>query len=235
MIKIAIVDDEQGILDSIHEKLENVLSGLKVDFVIKKFINSKTAMKTIKENNFDVVLLDIDMPEINGMELAEKLRAQMENLEIIFITNKESMVYDAIKFVPFRFIRKAKFNDEIEEALSNLIEKLEINKSIFTFSTLNGKKSIPAVKIWYIEVTSHKLNIYLENEPFIANGNLKDIEELFHSYGFIKIHQSYIANYRYINMIKRKEVMLDNGKLLPLSRSRYEQVKLEYMRFLRKG
>ncbi len=82
-------------------------------------------------------------------------------------------------------------------------------------------------------MTSHKLNIHLENESFIANGNLKDIEELFHSYGFIKIHQSYIANYRYINLIKRTEVMLDDGKSLPLSRSRIEQVKLEYMRFIR--
>ena len=67
----------------------------------------------------------------------------------------------------------------------------------------------------------------------MTNGNLKDIEELFYTYGFIKIHQSFLVNFRFINYIKRNEVILDDGKMLPLSRSRYEQTKFEYMRLSR--
>lgn len=81
----------------------------------------------------------------------------------------------------------------------------------------------------YVEVNSHKLNIHEKDNLTIANGNLKDVEEQMHTYGFIKTHQSYLVNFRYINFINHREVLLDNGESIPLSRGRYEQVKKEYM------
>ena len=63
----------------------------------------------------------------------------------------------------------------------------------------------------------------------IANGNLKDVEDQLCAYGFIKTHQSFLVNFRYINFIKHSEIILDNGTSIPLSRGRYEQVKKEYM------
>ena len=173
------------------------------------------------------------MPDVSGMTIAKKIRMQEENLEIVFITNKDELVYDAIKVVPFRFIRKSRFDEEIQEALHEFIAKSNSRKSFYTFLTSNGEKTVQTVHIRYIEVSSHKLSIHLLNESFVTNGNLKDIEELFYTYGFIKIHQSFLVNFRFINYIKRNEVILDDGKMLPLSRSRYEQTKFEYMRLSR--
>lgn len=233
MIKIAIVDDEQIILKSIHKKIEKILHDLNAEFEIQDFTSGKTALKEITEKVFDIIFLDIDMPDISGMTIAKKIRMQEENLEIVFITNKDELVYDAIKVVPFRFIRKSRFDEEIQEALHEFIAKSNSRKSFYTFLTSNGEKTVQTVHIRYIEVSSHKLSIHLLNESFVTNGNLKDIEELFYTYGFIKIHQSFLVNFRFINYIKRNEVILDNGKTLPLSRSRYEQTKFEYMRLSR--
>lgn len=233
MIRIAIVDDEQIILNSIRKKIEKILYDLNAEYEIQDFTSGKTALKEITEKGFDIVFLDIDMPDVSGMTIAKKIRMQEENVEIVFITNKDELVYDAIKVLPFRFIRKSRFDEEIQEALHKFVAKLNNIKPIHIFSTSNGEKAVQPVRIRYIEVSSHKLSIHLLNESFITSGNLKDIEEQFYTYGFIKIHQSYLANFRFINYIKRNEVILDNGIVLPLSRSRYEKTKFEYMRLSR--
>lgn len=233
MIRIAVVDDEKIILNSIHKKIEKILYDLNAEFEIQDFTNGKTALKEITEKGFDVVFLDIDMPDVSGMTVARNIRMQEENIEIVFITNKDELVYEAIKVLPFRFIRKSRFDEEIPEALEEFITKLNNRKTVYVFSTSNGEKTVQPVRIRYIEVSSHKLSIYLPNESFITNGNLKDIEELFYNYGFIKIHQSFLVNFRFINYIKHNEVILDNGITLPLSRGRYEKTKFEYMRLSR--
>lgn len=233
MIRIAIVDDEKIILNSIHKKIEKILYDLNTESEIQDFTSGKTALKEITKMNFDIVFLDIDMPDVSGMEIAKKIRIQDEKLEIVFITNKDELVYDTIKFSPFRFIRKSRLDEEIQETLHEFIAKLNNRKAVYVFSTSNGEKTVQPVRIRYIEVSSHKLSIHLPNESFVTNGNLKDIEELFYTYGFIKIHHSFLVNFRFVNYIKRNEVILDNGMTLPLSRSRCEKTKFEYMRLSR--
>ena len=132
MIRIAVVDDEQIILNSIHKKIERILYDLNAEFEIQDFTSGKTALKEITEKVFDIIFLDIDMPDISGMTIAKKIRMQ-ENLEIVFITNKDELVYDAIKVVPFRFIRKSRFDEEIQEALHEFIAKSNSRKSFYTF------------------------------------------------------------------------------------------------------
>ena len=140
MIRIAIVDDEQIILNSIHKKIQDILNELNIEFEIQDFTSGKTALKEITEKVFDIIFLDIDMPDVSGMTIAKKIRIQEENLEIVFITNKDELVYDAIKVVPFRFIRKSRFDEEIQEALHEFIAKSNSRKSFYTFLHRMEKK-----------------------------------------------------------------------------------------------
>lgn len=233
MIRIAIVDDEKIILRSIHKKIETLFCEAEAKFEIYDYTDAVAALKEIEKSSFDILFLDIDMPQISGMEIAKKIRVHQENIDIVFITNKEELVYDAIKFTPFRFIRKYRFENEIEEAVSEFINKFGKNNYMYMFSTPQGKKGVLVTQIKYIEVMSHKLNVHGINESFIANGNLKDIEDMFYDYGFFRIHQGYLVNYRFINLIKHKEVVLDNRTILPISRGKYEKIKFDYMRFSR--
>ena len=235
MIRIAIVDDEEIILKSIRKKTEDLLNELKVDFEIYDYTDGTILLKEFKNVRFDIVFLDIEMPGISGLEIAQRIRDEEENVDIIFITNKDDLVYDSIKFAPFRFIRKFRFETEISEALNKYICKYDKNNLMYVFSTLYGKKQVPVMQIKYIEVKSHKLHIHKINEIFTVSGNLNDIEEIFNQYGFMKIHQSYLVNYRFIKLIKRTSVILDDGTELPLSSGRFEQIQICYMRLSREN
>ena len=233
MIRIAVVDDEPIISKMIFDIISSILNNHKVQYKILVFDQGTELIDSFAQYEYELVLLDIDMPCMNGIETAKKIRSFNESTIIIFVTNKDEMVYEAIKFVPFRFIRKSRFDLEINEAIESFLRNIIRKNEVMIFSTENGKKMISVSDIIYVEVKSHKLTIHTKNEMIEANGNLKDVEDQGRKHGFIRIHQSYLVNFRFITIVNYKGVQLDNGELLPLGRGRYENVKLELMRFSR--
>ncbi|MCM1508376.1 MAG: LytTR family DNA-binding domain-containing protein [Ruminococcus flavefaciens] len=233
MIRIGIVDDEKIILDSICETVDNILMKYNVEYKICKFTDGKSLIREYLKHNFDLILLDIDMPNITGIDVARKLRSHDDTVGIIFVTNKDDLVYESIKYGPFRFIKKSQFDIEISEAIEKYLQKRAKRKESIIFSTENGKKAIIVSNIEYIEVRSHKLTVHTKSGILEANGNLKDIELNVAQYGFIRIHQSYLVNFKFIDVIRQNSVVLDNGNSLPLSRRRYNDVKKALMRFSR--
>lgn len=233
MIRIAIVDDEPLIIDMISEKVSDILNTHKIELEIITFTEGKSLIKSFEQHGFNLIILDIDMPDITGIDVAKKIRSYSESTTIIFVTNKDEMVYEAIKFVPFRFIRKTNYEAEIYEAIESFLEKYTRKKEVLMFSTENGKKTLPVSNIIFIEVDSHKLTVHTKSGLLKANGTLKDIELQGRDYGFIRIHQSYLVNFRFINVINHKGVKLDSGEILPLGRGKYDNVKMELMRFSR--
>lgn len=233
MIRIAIVDDEKIILDSISEKIADILNQHKVKYELYNFTDGRSLIKSYLEQSFDLVFLDIDMPNVTGIDIAKKLRTHDDSLEIVFVTNKDELVYESIKYAPFRFIRKSEFDNDINEAIDKYLKKRTKKKQSIIFSTENGKKAITISDIEYIEVRSHKLTVHTKSGILEANGNLKDIELSVAQYGFIRIHQSYLVNFRFIDVIKQNCVVLDSGHQLSLSSRRYNEVKKALMRFSR--
>ncbi len=233
MLHIAVCDDDKIILDSIGDTIANTMKEYETDFTIMKFVDGKSLIKSYSEQRFDIIFLDIDMPDVTGIDIAKKLRNYSNEVEIIFVTNKDEMVYETIKYSPFRFIRKSRFESEINEAIENYLEKQsKHNYSVF-FATEDGKKAVAVNDIVYIEVKSHKLTVHTTLHVVEANGNLKNVESEISEYGFIRIHQSYLVNFRFIDVVRQKSVVLDNEEILPLGRGRYEDVKMSLMRFSR--
>ncbi len=233
MIEIAIVDDEEIFVKLIQKKVLEVLGHLHVESKIYTFTDSVEMLQESTKHHFNLLFLDIDMPNITGLDIARKLRMKNIETEVIFVTNKDELVYDTFKYDPFRFIRKSRFDSEIEEALQSFVKKVNHEKvSIFLF-TENGKKPVKVLDIMYIEVQSHKLTVHMSNSIISANGNLNEVESKIRKYGFIRIHKSYLVNYRAISFIHQKEVIIDDGTALPLSRRKFEYTQNELMRLSR--
>lgn len=233
MIEIAIVDDEEIFVKLIQKKVLEVLGHLHVESKIFTFTDSVEMLHESTRHHFNLLFLDIDMPNITGLDIARKLRMKNIETEVIFVTNKDELVYDTFKYGPFRFIRKSRFDSEMEEAIQNFVKKVNHQKISIFLSTENGKKPVKVLDILYIEVQSHKLTVHMSNSIISANGNLNDIESEIMSYGFIRIHKSYLVNYRAISFIHQKEIILDDGTSLPLSRRKFEYTQNEMMRFSR--
>lgn len=233
MTIISIVDDEEIILQGIRKKITKILKDKKCEFEIFTFSDGISLLQFCQFHKIDLLFLDIDMPGINGMDVAQKIRNHNDTVEIVFITNQDEMVYEAIKYTPFRFIRKTKFDLEIQETIDCYFEKINLSHNQILFSTEYGKRAEFILEIIYIEVRSHKLTVHTKNTEFEANGNLNSIAPELIRDGFIRIHQSYLVNFRYIDFIRQKWVILDDGTQLPLSRSKAEDARKKLMQFSR--
>lgn len=130
MIRIAVVDDEAVILKRICRIINENLTDEKTVYT---FNSSVDFFSNINNLNYDLVFLDIEIPEISGFQLAESIRATLPNSTIIFVSNMEHLVFESFKFQPFRFVKKESMEKDMKEAIQAYKEKSNKLNEFFCF------------------------------------------------------------------------------------------------------
>ena len=121
-MRIAVCDDNKVTLDFLCEEIGREFSKTKADFSLDVFENGADFLSQHEKTPFDIVFLDIDMPTINGFEIAERINKNNSSL-IVFVTSHDELVYSSFKFQPFRFIRKNHITAELPETVKASAEK----------------------------------------------------------------------------------------------------------------
>lgn len=172
----------------------------------------------------DCILLDIDMPVVNGFEIAGKINDEYPNTYIVFLSSHSELVFDSFKFKPFDFIRKSKYKSETKNVINRLMSDIKKNKKEITV-TLHGKTMIISQNdIYYIESIHNTLYLYGKNGEIIHyTCTLKQIEqELGNS--FVRVHSGYIIDLKYVSSVSKTNAVMKNGSVIPISRSRADTV-----------
>ncbi len=170
--------------------------------------------------DYDLYFLDIEMGEINGLELAEKLRASFKEKEIIFISFYETYVFQSFRVKPFAFIRKNELKTDLYITLSFMQERL-FEKHIqvdIPISKKNVLKVEPADLI-YCQSEGHYVQfVFKSKENEVCRIKLNQVENILEDYGFIRVHVSYLINEDYIDTIRGTEIKLLSGQVISISR-----------------
>lgn len=140
MIRAAICDDEPTTLDYLHEHISREFRRQGAEIQIDKFTSGRNFLNAHKAELFDVIFLDIDMPEISGFEIAEQINNISEAL-IVFVTLHDELVFSSLKFRPFRFIRKPYLENELPETPESITFEMTRRNSgnKFSFQTRSGE------------------------------------------------------------------------------------------------
>ncbi len=233
MIRAAICDDENIMLDYLYEQISKEFEKQNADVHIDKFTSGNDFLSSHKSKPYDVVFLDIDMPEISGFDVAEKIS---EKALIIFVTTHDELVYSSLKFQPFRFLRKTHLDNELSETLSAVIEyiaKRSAERKI-EFQTKDRKIYLLADVIEYIEVYGHWLRVVVtDGEPIECYGSLSDFEKILAPIGFVRTYKSYLVNLKYVYSMEKTKVVMDNKTEVPLSRYKAVEIKEKFKEYLR--
>lgn len=224
-LKIAICDDEQIILDDLSKRLSYEFKKYDIEVSITCYTKGEALLEDLESINYDAMFLDIVMPFVSGIEIAEYMRLQNPYTNIVFITNRDDLVFSSIKVKPFRFIRKLYMEEEIPEAVEALRYKVWKDNQYYVISFNNKRESIRIIDILYIESVKHDIYIYTNINNYRIKSNLSKIEEELEIHGFIRTHSGYLVNYRYIYSIDRTKIILVNKETIPVSRYRFEKVK----------
>ena len=237
-MKIAVVDDERILLTKLGSLIEQYI---KREKVIDYFNQSIDFFNCVEKFSYDVVFLDIDMPEINGFVIAGDLKSINPNMTIIFVSNLENLVIDSIRYRPLAFIRKSQMEQDLINNLDLLQNSLQETDIVF-YVEINGvSTAISLNDIIYFETVNHDLyvqtmyNSYRKKRNRNNELNLKLLYEQYKAEGFILVSRNYLVNYRFIDVITRDNIILKNKNKIKTSYRNVSDIKRIYQQFLMTG
>lgn len=231
MIQIAICDDDRIFLTKLELLINKYFTEQAVEFHTTAFNNGTDLLS--EKTEYNAVFLDIDMPNIGGFEIAEKLSS---DVLIVFVTAHDELVYSSLKFRPFRFIRKGHLENELPEVLTDLNKEIKKNNADkkFMVQTKSGEAVLNIDDIEYIEIYGHQIRIIVTaGDPLECYGSLSMLEKQLTDLDFVRTHKSYLVNCKYIFSIEKNRVILDNKAEIPLSRQKADIVKSKFKNHLR--
>ncbi|MGB8452053.1 MAG: LytTR family DNA-binding domain-containing protein [Anaerocolumna sp.] len=234
MTNIAICDDQKYELDIIVSILDEWGNRTKNYIHKEVFLDGMTLINhcVITENQIDIVLLDIQMDQMNGIEVANKIREINENVIIIFVTNYLDSVFEGYKVRAFRYIMKDKMNNELLLAIEDALKELEDDQKYFKYMAKGKAMKIFYSNILYFESKARVIDIHTVNNIEIFYGKINAIEKILKE-NFLRCHQSYIVNLKYIAGVEGNYLLLTTGEKIPISESRKSEVKKAFLWFSR--
>ena len=239
MLKIALLDDDKTALLISKGAIESFFQEKNIAISLDAFSSPVNFLAMAKEENYRLVFLDSDMPELNGLEVGKQLKEFNPQTDIIYLSQREDLVFDTLVLHPFGFIRKSKiiqdFANVLELFVNTALSSQSENKKI-TFSTKTETMSADIDSIMYIEGNRNYQTFYLKDgSHFDARVLMGDLEDKLKDQGFIRIHKGYLVNYLFIRQIGNNEVSLTNNKTLPMSNKRKDEIMEKYLSITRKN
>lgn len=238
MMYAAICDDNKPMLDFLNGKIGEILSENKTPCEISTFLSGTDFLESHKNKPFDVVFLDIKMPDIDGFGVAKQVRDISKDTYIIFITTESSLVYDSFDYQPFYFIPKGKpeiLNAKLKSVIGKLIEQIGENYTLCLELPHGEKKYIDTNTIIYIGSESNYLEIVCQTETIYIRRKLNDMMNELPPKTFARIHNRFAVNMRYVGRIdnsKCKAILFDETEL-DISRAYKTDFVEKYNIFLR--
>ena len=229
-MKIGILDDNQSVIGIIRSAVENILQSNKIEGQIYTYTSYKDMNKGFESSPFDLVFLDINMPDCDGINYAVSVKNNHPNTDIAFISSKEERVFDSFKVNPIGFVRKSNFLLDISEILNRYLNKKRIKKHEEALFVSNGAKvSVNLSEVSYIEGQGVNQTLHFYNNtknPIQISSKMEILENDLESMGFIRIHKGYIVNFIFIKSIEKNNILLlKDGIILPVSRRKSAEVK----------
>lgn len=231
MYRIAVCEDEKSFLKTNSELAKQALNELHIDGSVTEFDNADDLLSAFEHEvkAFDLLLLDILMDDVNGIDMAKKLRKRGITADIAFITSSDEFLRDGYSVQPINYLFKPVKYADIVEVIKTSRRKIEVHT--VTFKQGNSALVLEISDIIYIEVYDHKLKIHLTYGEKIIACSLNNALEILPSEMFARCHNSYAVNLSYVTELTRGSVFI-RGQSIPVSRSYYDNMKIALVNYL---
>lgn len=234
MIKIAIVEDEIKNMKQIQLFLQQIQQQKKTLCTVKTFMDGSEFVSQL-EQQWDLILLDIEMPDLNGLETAKKIREVNQDTKIVFVTHMDEYAVEGYIYNASNYILKPLNEQEFFMKVGKIIEQIkQTSQDNIYLSNRDEMLKIPLSEVVYIEAQGHMITLHMENHIEVKStsvGTLTQLEKTLSSKGFYRCYKSYIVNLRYVYDIK-EQCLLQDGTLLEIGRGKKKEFRRILMNFL---
>lgn len=230
-MKIAICDDCRNDLKSLRETLISN-DYIKENAKIYLFDSGNAFIKSVEHTEYDVVFLDVDIPDTNGIELGLKVSSIYPNILIVYVTNYSQYAIDAFDCHAFHYLLKSSDKAKTERVINNLIQNYKEKNKYHIIKIKTETKRLPIKDIYYIEYCRRHVIYHLKDKDYETVGKFGDIYEELKEFGFYQIHQGYIVNMDKIVDFDKFSVILQDDKTVMMSTRKRTEVIQAYTNYI---
>lgn len=237
MFRIAICDDESLFAEELRELLSEYMMEKGLVFEIDIYGSGEALIELgIEVIKYTAVFLDINMENIDGIKAAEKIREVSREVFIVFVTAFVNYSLEGYRLDAVRYLLKGNVNfpSTVNECVDALLDKLNYSVAKRMFDFQEGTKEISLERLLYIESNLHKLEFHIMEDDmkvYTMYETLNTLEKKMVANGFIRIHQSYLVNIKYIKNVVRYRAVLTNGIELIIPKARYTYVQEQFISY----
>lgn len=233
MLEIVICDDEIKLANGVKKLAEKYIHDRKIDATFYVYQNPKDILGNI--NNFNIVFLDIEMGEYNGIEIAKNIKKVARDTLIIFMTSYDQYSIKAYKAHAFDYIMKPINYEKIRDTLDDLFtlnHKLLDKELSVKFRTKQFEVNVKVNDILYFELDFRQIYYITLNSRVRIIDDFKKIKTIFQEYDFYSPHKSFMVNLDKIDTFKGYEIYMINGDCIPLSQKKSPEFRKNYRDFI---
>lgn len=230
MVKLAVCDDSSLDINKLISCFESCRFSEAIQ--ITKFKSGELLVEAHKQNPYQIVLLDVDMPNLNGITVGKMLRKYDEKVLIIFTTSYPQYAIEAYDCEAFHYLLKPISTQKLETVINRAIHKCCLNKKYIKIKIQNKVIQLPISEIIYIEYCRKHVLYHTENRVIETVGRFCDVLDELIKYGFYQVHQGYIVNFAKVQDFCGYSVILNNGQSVMISVRKKSEVLLAYANYV---
>jgi len=226
MPKIAIIEDNRTEADGLREFLDRFSRQESVALYVDVFYEALSFLEHYKPV-YDIVLMDIEMPYLNGMEAARRLRKLDQKILLIFVTNMAQFAVKGYEVDALDYIVKPVQYQDFKLKFQRAVARCRNDADAILVIQQDRVSRILLRDICYIEVRGHRLIYHMEYGQVDGGGTLRETEEKLSGKGFLRCNKCYLVNYRHIVNVQASSLLMTGGDILKISRPRKKDFMLE--------
>lgn len=229
MISIAVLDDEVVYIDQIRKITEACMELMNTEYEFRGYEKEQDILEDLKNGRYyDLYLLDVQLPDINGLEIARQIRRRYEEPVLIYITNYVDYAVEAFEVNAFRYITKQALEEKLPQAyqaMNTLLKKKKVSDRLYRIERYGSQEKILYRDIYYLKKDRKYVIIVHKDGKSRVRSTMKEILEELQDERFLAIDRSFAVNINYVQAIKNYEIYIKNGDILPVSKPRLPYVR----------
>ena len=216
-MRIAICDDENRIAEQLKALIESAVKSL--DVWIETYTDGNELLGKFDQKKYDIVFLDIEMPAIDGLSVARKLREMSAEVFIVFLTSHVEYAIKGYEVNALRYLTKPPEKEKVYEIIEH-VQKKQADEKCLWIKDAEGECKLKLSEIVYIEALNQKMIVHTVSGTHEVWGKLSDYEEKLGKDGFFRIHRSFLVSLSKVSGIMGRNIRMLGGDELPVGRTK---------------
>lgn len=229
---IAVCDDELHDREYVADMTQRACSFEQIQAQIACFSSAAELLQQMREGkHFQMFLIDVLMPEQDGMEFARRIQKEKPDIPLVFFSNNKEMALRGYEVSAVRYLAKPVEMDRLREAVRFCYDLRQKNTELI-FPVNTGMKKVLPKDIYYVEISGRKLRIVQEKEEWETSLTLGRLEAMLEGRGFVRCHRSYLVNCHHVRMLRTSSLELTDKTQIPVSKYKIKEVRRLFSEYM---